>query len=501
MIPFRKVLGAALRLARAGIATALLGACSGAPEVGPEPACDALVRGAVPEAVGLVLVLNDTMRRDRAGVYGGPARTPALDAFAAEHLIFERAFSQAPWTVPAIATLFTALYPSQHGVVSHPEGHFVAGAELAEPLRRSDVLAAGHTTLAEVLRRAGYRTAAFVSNPWMDRRFGFDQGFEHYDDSLSSWGMPAPVVTEAALRWIRSLEPGERFFAYVHTLDSHRPYGTLHWDDAMARADVLRADESELEPDIAREIAPLVRFEGEGAARGQSLRKSLALLELAYDKGIENFDAGLALLLDGLGALPGWERTAVIVTSDHGEALYERGYGNHGRGLFDEEMAVPLVVRLPGVSTRENRVQCAVGLIDLMPTLCDYLGVACPEAVSGTSLLGDTSPGWVVSEGVMRHPESRSIRNAEFKLVYEPAGSPDRGRKRNPYSLYDLRTDPGESRDLLAATPPSQKAERIAQVLRERLAEQVPEFRGPEPETTPIDSEMERRLEALGYLE
>ena len=110
---------------------------------------------------------------------------------------------------------------------------------------------------------------------------------------------------------------------------------------------------------------------------------SVALLERAYDRGVENFDAALGSLLDGLARHPAWPRTGVIVTSDHGEALYERGYGNHGASLFDDETAVPLVARLPGVVPESGRVDCLVSLVDLMPSLCAYLGGGVPRRPPG----------------------------------------------------------------------------------------------------------------------
>lgn len=475
---------------------ALLPACGADPGLAPEPPCQAVRLGAVPRDANLVLVVNDTMRRDRPGVYGGPARTPVFDAFARDHLVFLRSFSEAPWTLPAMATLFTSLHPSQHGVTSHPHGQSRAHGPLHRGLRTSDVLDDAYQTLPEVLRDAGFRTAAFVSNPWLDSRFGFAQGFEEYQDRFALFGVPGVAVARAALRWLKGQDPEERFFLYVHTIDSHRPYGVLDWKETLARADELRRDPRTLTPEQREELAPLVRFSEDGKLRGHLIEVSAALVEMAYDAGVEQFDAALGLLLEGLRKHPAWERTAVVVTSDHGEALYERGYGNHGNSLFDEELAVPLAARLPGASAA-GPVDCAVGLIDLMPTLCAYLDLPCPARAAGTSFLPgpERAPRYLVSEAVMGSPGQRALRTRAWKLL--SASGPGGGA----WGLYDLRADPGETRNLLEGEP-SAEARRIAAFLGDRLAEAVPASDVlPRPRSAPLDPDLERRLRELGYLD
>ncbi len=492
---------AAHRLAAAVLLLAL--ACRGPESPAPpvEPCQELRFHGA-PAASSVVLVVNDTMRRDRLGVYGGPARTPAFDAFAREHLWFDRAVSQAPWTAPSVASLFTSLYPSQHGVTTHPRG--AQGATGRAALAASDVLPDSDTTLAELLRGAGLRTAAFVSNPWMDPRFGLAQGFERYDHRFARWGAPGVALSRAALEWLEELEPGERFFLYVHTIDSHRPYGALDWQRTLGRATELREDAGRLTPEQVEELAPLLRFEGEGSERGSLLRISPALLRMAYDAGIEAFDAALGVLLEGLRAHPAWPQMAVIVTSDHGEALYERGYGNHGHGLFDDELAIPLAARLPGVEpVGELPVSCAVGLVDVLPTLCGYLGLRCPSPIAGSSWLPGgpgREPRYLVSEGVMERPAHRALRTRRWKLLAEPEGGPDGRIKRQAYSLYDLEADPQESLDLLEQEAPRPEHRRVAEILGAALDLSVQQLERPERRAAPLDAELSRRLRELGYL-
>jgi hypothetical protein len=117
--------------------------------------------------------------------------------------------------------------PESAWVATHPPGQLAAGEELKRELQSSDRLSASGVTLAEAYRAAGFRTAAFVANPWLDRRFGFEQGFEHYDDSFARWGVPGERVMKSALEWLATLAPDERFFLYVHTIDTHCPYPAL----------------------------------------------------------------------------------------------------------------------------------------------------------------------------------------------------------------------------------------------------------------------------------
>src|SRR4029077_17406555 len=118
-------------------------------------------------ARGVVLIINDTMRRDRMGAYGGPAHTPAFDGFARANMLFDHAFTQSPWTKPSIATLFTSIYPSQHGVAHDPQLRNPNDTARTGPIVQADILSADFTTIAEVLKAKGYKTAAFVSNPWL----------------------------------------------------------------------------------------------------------------------------------------------------------------------------------------------------------------------------------------------------------------------------------------------------------------------------------------------
>lgn len=490
-------------------AALLAAACSPAPDpvarTEPVPACTALAWDGVPRRRNLVLIVNDTMRRDRLGAYGGRARTPAFDAFAAGGFHLTRMSSQAPWTKPSIATLFTGLYPSQHGLLTHPALPEPGQRTLRDHREETDVLAEEAVTMAEVLRDAGYRTAAFVANPWMKRRFGFAQGFDVYEDTfVQGWHVPGALIVERALAWLEAQAGDGPWFLYLHTIDSHGPYGRLTPEDLARHAERIESDRRPL-PERALPLFDQIRLADGRTLRRGGVPQRLAVIEAAYEKGIEDFDHALAAFLDAFDASPAAADTAVIVTSDHGEALFERGWGNHGQGLHADEIGVPFAARMPGVATR-GAVDCPSGLIDVLATLCTYLGVPCPEPSFGVSLLrapGETeppAPRYVVAEGVMWRPAHRAIDNGHYKLLSEPDGRPRFDGVVPPLSLFAVDRDPDEREDLLADGG-SREGRAVLEVLAPRLVAAVPAYAGPAATRAPLEEDDRERLRALGYLD
>jgi arylsulfatase A-like enzyme len=491
------------------IVLAALAAC-GEPEAarGPEvrlrhpAACPALAVAGEPAPRSVIFVLSDTLRRDRLGAYGGPARTPAFDRLAAEGVLFTNVATQAPWTKPSIATLFTGLYPSQHGVVSHPTMRSDAPGE--RPLA-SDALASEHVTLAEALSASGWRTAAFVSNPWLRARLGFAQGFDVWDDALAGNDTPGALVSRAGLGWLRALPAdGRPFFLYLHYMDAHGPYRPLPEAVLAEHRAVIEADPRPVSPQTQREISKHARDEHGELLAARGVPTNLALVELVYDLGVEAFDAALATLLDELERIPVARGAALVVTSDHGESLYRRGWGGHGYGFFEGEIGVPLVVRWPGLSAAAP-VDCPLGLIDLRSTLCDLLALECGGLDQGRSLLAAEAPPEegriVLSEGAIERPRHRAARDRRWKLLYEPDGRlPDGAQAPSQaFSLYDLESDPLEQHDLLGpGGDPDRNAGEFAR-LKAALESGIAALDVARPEQVPLDEPTRERLEALGY--
>ena len=370
---------------------------------------------------------------------------------------------------------------------------------------RTDLLGEAFTTLPEVLQGSEFKTVAFVGNPWLRSEFGFAQGFDQYDDSLADWDVPGDVVSEKGLAWLNANAGDEPFFLYLHYMDSHRPYGRLANTDIDARLADLRADTRPLTKWAEQDIGNAVLLEGGRSARVEGVASSITLLEMAYDRGVENFDRALGAFLAGFRSHEAYERTAILVLSDHGEALYTRGWGNHGGALYEDEIAIPFAARLPGVSSDGPRIESPVGLLDVLPTMCAYLGVSVPRDVPvfGRNWLapsaqhGSLADRYMVIEGVMRLPTHRAIRFRDHKALWQPKALPYDPRTK---ALFRIDDDPGEANDLLATPTGVPNATATFEDLMRGGELLVTEFAAPSPEAVEIDPGVLERLRSLGYV-
>ncbi|MEM6457559.1 MAG: sulfatase-like hydrolase/transferase, partial [Acidobacteriota bacterium] len=416
--------------------------------------------GAPQPTTNLLVISIDTTRADRIGVYGhADAETPNIDALAAEGFRFERHMTPVPITLPAHTSLFTGLYPPTHGV--RDNGTFFADPSLV--------------TLAEVLRDAGYATAGFIGAFPMVAQFGLDQGFDHYDDDVSSERgpgvgrpsradiyfdeRPAGAVIDATIAHLETLPDDRPFFVFVHVFDPHQPL---------------------LPP------APYdVRFRDQ-----------------PYDGEIAYVDAQLGRLFDAVQARGAWDDTVVVVTADHGEGLGEHGELTHGLLLHQATLHIPLILHGPDVPVGTSRAWSAAPQV--FATLTDLLGVRdVPEAERprGDSLVprmrngGEppagsprftayfetiaprTSQGWSQLTGWMKE---------DWRLIHAP--KPE---------LYDLDVDPREEDNQFAGQA------NIAATLRRELGGflAAQETRAVADNVSTADAETVERLAALGYLQ
>lgn len=346
----------------------------------------------------VIVITLDTTRADRLSVYGfNNAPMPGLERLAREGVVFDRATSVAPLTLPAHCTLFTGLFPPAHGVRDNADG----------------ALSQQQTTLAEILKARRYETAAFVGSTVLDSDRGLAQGFDYYGSvprggpSTGPFGAaqrPADLVMNDALRWIEGHDQTS-FFAWVHLYDAHRPY---------AAPEPFRSEF--LDPYVA---------------------------EIAFA------DAQIARLLTVLNARHLLDRTIVLVVGDHGESLGEHGERDHGIFVYEASMQVPLIVRAPGVMAR--RVSELVSQVDVLPTVLDLLEIPSPPAIDGVSLVpalrGASMPErelYAESMYPTRFGWSplRMVRDTRLKYIDAPRPE-----------LYDLATDPFELHDIALQRP------------------------------------------------
>jgi arylsulfatase A-like enzyme len=414
----------------------------------------------------LVVVLCDTLRADALRLYAPESRvrTPALDRLGRAAATVVGARAPENWTKPSVASLLSGLMPWEHGA---QDG--------------DSVVPASAKLLSERLEGAGFHTGAFIANGYVSGKFGFERGWTTWRNYIREGRRtPARFVARDVLEWLDARPEGERFFLYVHTIDPHVPY--IVPDEDLAAYD-------------ARPYAGPVDFQRDRlllekvkTGRVRLSDRDRERLRALYDAEISYHDHHLATVLEALDRRGLREDTVVVFTSDHGEEFFEHGSVGHGHSVFEELLRVPLVIRLPGLTDRGLRLDDgAVGLADVAPTVLDALGLPIPGELSGRSLLprlrGErpTAPPYTVS-AFMRG--WRAVVEGHLKLVQ---------RTTRETRLYDLRADPGETRDLAAERPLA-----VAH-LRRLLGQGLGSERVHAPATTAIDPATAAQLRALGY--
>jgi arylsulfatase A-like enzyme len=439
----------------------------------------------------MILVLVDTLRVDYLGTYGFKGDvSPNIDKLAAESLRFTHYFSVAPWTKPSVASLFTSLYPQVHGITNHEGKYWGDGA----PGTQVGVLPQAAVTLAERLRDRGYRTAAFVANPWLAKRYGFDQGFELYDDHESGHRNNVSELADDVMDWLGRLRPDEPYFLYLHVMDVHAPYSANRQDfNALRQSPSVATGRHLAKMELPEARYTNLEVTADWASDAQ--RHELAYWRTRYASGIRGFDRRFGALLDDLRRGGYIDRSYVMLTADHGEELYDHGDWSHGHNLYDHQTHVPFLVRKPGASGKGKTVDATVESVDLMPTLLEIAGAEPVPEIQGRDVSGLIS-GWsgsgreaAFSTGTQRFPGLYSWRTESHRLVFNA----DNGEAK----LFDLNGDPTEHNDMSMARP------ELVQEMRDHLMARIQEsitHGSLRRETTDMTPEQQKRLRALGYL-
>jgi arylsulfatase A-like enzyme/Tfp pilus assembly protein PilF len=351
----------------------------------------------------LLVITLDTTRADRLGCYGyADGQTPVLDALASSGVLCERAYTVAPLTLPAHTSLFTGLLPPETGVRRNGHGR----------------LSGAIPTLAEVLKRQGYDTAAFVASFVLDGKFGLDRGFETYDDEIAGNDLhgdamhrqrPGAAVVDAALQWLAESR-SRPFFCWVHLYDPHFPY--------LAHRELF----------------------GDGFA------------DRPYDAEIAYVDRQVGRLVDFLKLRRLDDQTLVVVVGDHGEGLGDHFEKLHGSTLYDSTMHVPLIFRHPARLPSGGRVATNVSMVDVSPTILDLLSLPALRSISGKSVLPALRGGAIPASscyGATDEPlvingwsPLRSLTDGDLKYI-----------RTTREELYDLASDPHEQHNLADADP------------------------------------------------
>ena len=445
----------------------------------------------------LLLVSIDTLRADRVGCYGGPdGTTPRLDAFAAQGVRFANATSQAPYTLPAHATLFTGQVPTVHGI---QRGGQVLSSE------RSPVL-------ARILSERGYRTKAMTGGGFLNADFGFDKGFDAFTviDPLRDPGsrylaklvqddpgrFSTALIRENGTDGVRAFLRESRdapFFLFLHTYTVHDydPPASHRRCDARG----CTSERTDWRPFriVPNEERPLEAWRPRPVTE-----EDRAHLSHLYDDALAYVDELLGGILDELATLGLDESTIVVVTTDHGEELFDRGFVQHGKTLYEELMRVPMLLRAPGLSPRV--VTAPAMTMDLAPTLLRLTGIPPDARMQGVDLLSPAlaeRASWSEIRDAFVH--RYALRDASWKLIHSPHDDEVCLPAPVEWELYDLENDAAERRNL--AGDEETRLETMRELLERHLeafravAEQLGDVGAGE-----IDPETQLQLEALGYL-
>ena len=427
---------------------------------------------AEPRTPNVLWITIDTLRADHLGCYGYPRETtPWLDELAAESLVFERAFTPIATTLPSHTSMFTGVYPHEHGILAN-----IAGGQTY--LRNPELL-----TLAEVLRQGGYATRAVISAFPLREEFGLATGFDIYHQPKARKQRGAKAATKAALNALKELQDpavdGAPGFLWVHYFDPHVPYSP-----PPEYRDRFQMTEEELAGFVARGFL-------ERAQRRTGEWNELDKGTDFYDEEVAFADFEIARLMREAKA-SGWlDDAIIIVTADHGEGLNQHGMPGHGF-VWQEQLRVPLIMRIPGEEA--GRVPYSMSLVDVAPTLLRFIDVPGKaeflEQATGVDrldpsishvdarILGQGSPLQSTDGNI-----DYTLRAGGWNLHLAPNGI---------RRLYRVDTDPDETVDL--AESEAAIADRLEKELREWVALQRREV------TTEAASDAVRaELRALGY--
>jgi arylsulfatase A-like enzyme len=425
--------------------------------------------------LNVLLVTLDTTRADRFGSYGYERdTTPHFDALAEDGVLFELAISTSSTTPTSHASILSGLNPYQHGVrVIYAGGGYRLPAQIP--------------TLASVLQENGWETGAFLSAFMVSEHYGFERGFDTFDNGLTNptesvlqrrrsgaavWNVAenqrrSDATTDAATAWLQDREPP--FFAWIHYWDPHDP-------EILPPEEVL----AQFPPSPGGEPDPVLD---------------------TYDSEIFYVDQQFGRVVGTLEQIGAYDETVIVVISDHGEGLGDHDWVHH-RLLYQEQIHVPLILRIPG-GPSGRRVAGLVRSIDVYPTILEVLGLEPPRPVQGRSLLSlaagateeprlayaDQLNRWDANAAmVASRPLDRLLycaTDGTWKLIYR-ATDPDESE------LFNLRRDPRERDNLFHATHP--------QYLRlKRALDTFDGYRWRPFAPNALDSEVLERLRSLGY--
>jgi arylsulfatase A-like enzyme len=430
----------------------------------------------------IVLITIDTLRADHLSCYGYERTTsPNIDAIAEKGIIFKNAIAPSSWTAPSMASLFTSVYPVNHGVL-----HGI-GYQKGKTINIQEVFSDALRTLPEILQEQGYSTFGVASNLHLSEKFGFARGFDYFQ--CLPW-VSAQKVNRTIASWQDEIKNADKFFLWVHYFDPHHFYQARSpWIEGYTSKALT--DEFAFSNKTWSELTSLIPIL-------QQNSQALAHLVALYDSEINFVDSAIGNLFKEL-ALD--NNTLIIITADHGEEFLDHGKLGHGHSLYQEVIHIPLIVKLP---YREKKavVKSTVSLVDIMPSVLDILNHSDPRQTEGRSFLAERGPFFWLKKFLpkKRVPANvfaeldigfiqKTIVSSPWKYIYN--------YRNNTEQLYNLKRDSNELTNLSEGN--SMQGERLKQSLLD-WAETATIYT---PQKTPfqLTPEEKNKLKALGYIQ
>lgn len=445
----------------------------------------------------IVLVVVDTLRADKLDAQrNGAPLMPLLSAFSQRSCRFDACMAQEVWTLPSVTSLFTSLYPEVHGVRYSTDPNAIWRSDRDKPTRNR--VSSRIALATAVLKKAGYSMLAVQTNPHLRTGMGLDRDFDEYK---YMWAALGETVTTEAIQLAGSAKPP--YFLYCHYFDPHsvyvehpdffHTYGTPPPIDDQDRKAISNFVDYYIDHFYSHLRLSTNRKYAEISSAGRDHVRYLYDVECAY------VDFHVAQLIRVLDHLSNGENI-VIVTSDHGEELWDHGALGHGKTAYREVANIPLLIRMPGLAP--SRVKDPVQLLDVMPTLFDYLQIEAPGEWQGVSVLPRSTDADLPLNG---RPAFTSVGGTQAftglntvcvvtdyaKLVIDKENGSEK--------LYDVVADPEERNNLAQSSTALRDRLRSLVFAHGRENEQHPSF-GIKPETVQADQEMVQELKSLGYV-
>jgi choline-sulfatase len=410
-----------------------------------------------PPRPNVVVIVIDTLRADRLPFYGYPKDTmPFLNGLARNSTVFAKAYAGSSWTAPATASIFTGLYPFQHGVIM---GLMAQKKNIKiNPAIKINRIPDDVQTLPEVFKANGYRTFGVCDNANISNRQGFEQGF---DTLLTFCHLGGKTINQKLLELEKEIKSTSRYFLYIHYNDPHRPYKVSL---------------------------------GEEERSGDRITD----FKLAYDKELTLVDRCIRELYRRFG----WDRnTLIVVTADHGEEMMEKGFYGHGRSLYNTAIHVPLLFYYPGGKhISAGKVPDAVSTLDILPTLNGLLGFATIPYLAGQDLSPQLRNPGAASEAryIYSHLHLKKVNREDiihhtaifkdFKYIYRSQGGTQ--------FFFNLKTDPQEATNIYAVSQQPAKELAASYFKFERDCKRF----NPDYVDIKLDKKSIEQLKSLGYI-